>query len=94
MADSQQLQVTEAAVVTVGKERTRSRRRATPAAQRAAEASVESLDRLAGEDRYRMIAERAYFKAEQRGFAPGKELDDWLAAELEVDALLGSPEER
>ncbi|MBL8381881.1 MAG: DUF2934 domain-containing protein [Burkholderiales bacterium] len=33
------------------------------------------------------IAERAYFRAQQRGFAPGHELDDWLAAEREVDAL-------
>ena len=29
------------------------------------------------------IAERAYFKAESRGFAPGYEMDDWLAAERE-----------
>jgi hypothetical protein len=31
-----------------------------------------------------MIAKRAYFKAEARGFAPGHELEDWLAAEREV----------
>lgn len=30
------------------------------------------------------IAERAYYKAERRGFVPGFELDDWLAAEREV----------
>jgi len=30
------------------------------------------------------VAERAYFKSEQRGFAPGRELDDWLAAEREL----------
>ncbi len=29
------------------------------------------------------IAELAYFKAEQRGFAPGHEQDDWLEAEQE-----------
>ena len=29
------------------------------------------------------IAERAYYKAENRGFAPGHELDDWLEAERE-----------
>lgn len=29
------------------------------------------------------IAERAYRLAEQRGFAPGSELDDWLAAEAQ-----------
>lgn len=43
---------------------------------------------MAGEDRYRMVAEAAYYRAEQRGFAPGAELDDWLGAEVEVDALL------
>jgi len=31
------------------------------------------------------IAERAYWRAERRGFAPGGELDDWLEAEREVD---------
>lgn len=41
------------------------------------------------EDRYEMIAENAYFRAERRGFQPGFELDDWLAAEQEVDARLG-----
>jgi len=30
----------------------------------------------------------AYFKAEQRGFVPGLELDDWLAAETEFDDML------
>jgi Protein of unknown function (DUF2934) len=29
------------------------------------------------------VAERAYFRAEQRGFEPGGELEDWLAAEQE-----------
>lgn len=38
-----------------------------------------------------MVAERAYFKAEQRGFAPGYELDDWLAAEREIAALRSKP---
>lgn len=32
-----------------------------------------------------MIREAAYFKAQQRGFAPGRELEDWLAAEREID---------
>ncbi len=31
-----------------------------------------------------MVAERAFFKAEKRGFAPGHEMDDWLEAEKEV----------
>jgi hypothetical protein len=31
------------------------------------------------------IAEIAYFKAQRRGFEPGHEQADWLAAEAEVD---------
>ncbi len=31
------------------------------------------------------IAREAYYRAERRGFAPGYELDDWLAAEAEID---------
>jgi hypothetical protein len=33
------------------------------------------------------IAERAYYRAEKRGFAPGYELEDWLAAEREIAML-------
>jgi hypothetical protein len=35
-----------------------------------------------------MIAEGAYLRAERRGFVPGHDTEDWLAAEAEVDALL------
>ncbi len=38
--------------------------------------------------RHGMIEQSAYLRAEQRGFAPGFELEDWLAAEAEVDAVL------
>ena len=34
-------------------------------------------------DRDARIAELAYLKAENRGFEPGHELDDWLEAEQE-----------
>jgi Protein of unknown function (DUF2934) len=40
------------------------------------------------EVRRQMIAEAAYLRSEQRGFAPGFETEDWLLAEAEVDALL------
>jgi Protein of unknown function (DUF2934) len=43
---------------------------------------------VSAEDRRAMIAEAAYLRAERRGFAPGQEAEDWLAAEVEVDALL------
>jgi Protein of unknown function (DUF2934) len=42
------------------------------------------------ETRRAMIAESAYLRAERRGFAPGGELEDWMAAEREVDALLNA----
>jgi hypothetical protein len=45
-----------------------------------------------GEDRYRMIAEAAYYRAESRGFEGGSDLDDWLAAEMEIDQILGAVE--
>jgi hypothetical protein len=34
-----------------------------------------------------LIATAAYYRAEKRGFAPGHETEDWLAAEREVDAF-------
>jgi hypothetical protein len=34
-----------------------------------------------------MIEKAAYYLAEQRSFAPGHELDDWLAAERQIRAL-------
>jgi hypothetical protein len=40
------------------------------------------------EDRGASIAKLAYLMAQRRGFAPGHELDDWLAAENEVDQRL------
>ena len=42
-----------------------------------------------GEARYRWIAHAAYLRAERRGFAPGQEVDDWLAAEAEFLATYG-----
>ncbi len=47
---------------------------------------------VAADERKRMIAVAAYYKAEQRAFAAGEELSDWLAAEREIDRLLlGAP---
>ncbi len=40
------------------------------------------------ERRRAMVAEAAYYRAEQRGFEPGRELEDWCAAESDVDSLL------
>ena len=39
------------------------------------------------EQRHALIAEAAYYRAERRGFQPGRELEDWCAAESEVDSV-------
>jgi hypothetical protein len=52
------------------------RQRAKTAAKRLAGSQTESP-----EQRSHRIAVAAYFLAEQRGFAPNRELEDWLAAE-------------
>ncbi len=35
--------------------------------------------------RHRRIADAAYYRARERGFEPGYELDDWLAAERQIE---------
>jgi len=58
-------------------------------------ASVVLLSRLESyivprvvEDRRASIATAAYLIAKRRGFVPGHQLEDWLAAENEVDQRL------
>ena len=62
------------------------------------DAISETLERIGGlaegvtqvdpELRHEMIATAAYYIAEQRGFAPGHEQDDWFRAEAAVDRQL------
>lgn len=47
-----------------------------------------ALTEVSSEERNQLIAEAAYFRAEQRNFAPGCELDDWLRAEAEIEMRL------
>ena len=54
-----------------GKAGSRTRRKATP------DPATERL---------RMVAEAAYYRAQERNFHPGNELDDWLQAERDIDA--------
>jgi phosphoglucomutase len=41
-------------------------------------------------ERLARIAEAAYYHSQRRGFDPGHELDDWLAAEAEIDQSLAN----
>jgi len=71
-------------------------KKATPAAaappatpQEPTEVTATHLERREipsfSESREARIAEAAYWRAERRGFVAGQELDDWLAAEREID---------
>lgn len=44
---------------------------------------------IAAKARYELIETAAYLRAAQRGFEPGHELEDWLAAEAEVLRQVG-----
>jgi len=58
------------------KAKTRSSRQPTPAPV------------VTAEERHRMIAEAAYFRALSRGFQGGSPEEDWFAAEREIAAAL------
>jgi hypothetical protein len=38
----------------------------------------------------KLISEAAYYRAKQRGFTPGHELEDWIQAEAEVRKRVGT----
>ncbi|MCU7942646.1 MAG: DUF2934 domain-containing protein [Candidatus Thiodiazotropha sp. (ex Cardiolucina cf. quadrata)] len=40
-------------------------------------------------ERYEMIATMAYYRAEQRKFEPGHDVEDWLECESIIDSMLG-----
>ena len=72
-------------------------RRATPRKTAAASSTPKSPRKddgaspkgLSNEDLYKLIQETAYFKAKARGFAPGREVQDWIEAEAEVRRRVG-----
>lgn len=45
---------------------------------------------LQAEKRRALIAQAAYLRAERRGFTPGHEVEDWLAAEAEIDLAMSA----
>lgn len=51
-------------------------------------ASTDREPLISSEERQRMIAEAAYFRAMQRGFDSGDPVDDWLVAEREINRQL------
>ena len=55
---------------------------------------ADGLSTVDPEMRHEMVATAAYFIAEQRGFAPGHELEDWRMAEETVNAALLTSQQR
>lgn len=49
---------------------------------------------LSTEERRRMIAEAAYFRAQRRGFDGGDPVEDWLAAEREIEEAMPSAQQQ
>ena len=66
---------------TSSKKSLQSQRPAKPAPDKV---SGNASAKLSPEEVYRLIQESAYFKAKERGFAPGNEVQDWIEAEAEV----------
>ncbi|MBA3478171.1 MAG: DUF2934 domain-containing protein [Lautropia sp.] len=62
-----------------------SARSAAGVGQAAGTTSAPAGARLSDAERQRRIAEAAYRKAQERGFSGGRQLDDWLDAERELD---------
>ena len=77
------------------KERRQTSRKPTQATPRpdiraAASSSVQA--QTASDDTRRRIAEAAYFRAKERNFEPGHELEDWVEAESEVMGRINGSE--
>jgi Protein of unknown function (DUF2934) len=43
------------------------------------------------EELRKLVSEAAYYRAKQRGFEPGHELEDWIQAEADVIRRLNGP---
>jgi hypothetical protein len=67
----------------------RARPRTSPSRSALTTITPTSVD-VSDDARRAMISAAAYLRAEQRGFSSGYELEDWLIAEREVDALLSA----
>ncbi len=57
-------------------------------------ASADDGQVISSDDRQRLIAETAYFRAMQRGFNGGDPIDDWLSAEREINRRLPIPQQQ
>ncbi|MDH5300985.1 MAG: DUF2934 domain-containing protein [Gammaproteobacteria bacterium] len=59
-----------------------------PRSKKASVMTELNINTLTQEERQQMIAETAYYIAEQHGFEPGRDQQNWLEAERQVDQML------
>ena len=79
------------ATATASKQKTQTTKKTAKSKQSAAEEQTMykwEPTAITAEERSQMIAEAAYYRAEKRGFDPEGQVQDWLEAESEVDAIL------
>lgn len=74
----------------LSKQAARNASTAIPPAQ--TDQSAQPAAQIDPEQRHQMIAEAAFSIAQARGFTPSQELDDWLAAEREIEQRLSNPD--
>jgi hypothetical protein len=72
----------------IAKSPVKSKKALSPPESQSARQVGDGKTRLSDAERQRMVAEAAYYRALQRGFVAGGELDDWLAAERDIDRQL------
>ena len=59
-----------------------------PVAKKKAAAKPANKPVISPRERYEMIATMAYYRAEQRNFAPGNDEQDWFECEQIIDEML------
>jgi DUF2934 family protein len=68
-------------------------RNGAPARDEPPRAEGDRMAKLSQDEVNSMISRAAYLRAERRGFEPGHEVEDWLAAEAEIRAMIeGRPQ--
>jgi hypothetical protein len=69
----------------VAKKKTAVKKKAVP--KKAAVAKkTPAVTYINNQQRYQMVAEAAYLLSEKQGFEPGRDMDNWLLAELQIEA--------
>lgn len=70
----------------VTKKKTTTKKKA--ASKKKASARKSAVTYINNEERYKMVAEAAYHLSEKQGFEPGRDMDNWLYAEVEIETYL------